>query len=149
MRLLISHRDMTGTAGSVSGCRSLQHAQGYAGGSTAAACVLSVCMGFAAELTCSHMHRAHVGGLAGGALAAYLLGPQMRKIDLQDRLFCLWDDPPIRLFANNTSALATYGTLIEKSYHIRLGFFWVKAIGDPESKKPPVHCLAFARKSCY
>lgn len=88
-------------------------------------------------------------GNGGGRISSVLAGPADAQMDLKDCLFCLWDDPPIRVFANETRALATYGMLIEDSNHIRPGFFWVKNIRDPESKKPPVHYVAFAGNPRY
>lgn len=49
------------------------------------------------QLTC----RGHIGGLFGGALAAYLLGPRFKVANIEGRRGqYLLDEPPIPLLAS-------------------------------------------------
>ena len=42
----------------------------------------------------------HFGGLVGGALAAYLLGPKLRVVQTRDGKRYLADVPPVPVFAS-------------------------------------------------
>lgn len=49
---------------------------------------------------CSDLRRGHLGGMVGGALTAYLLGPNIQVIEGKGGKRQVQDNPPLPIFAS-------------------------------------------------